>query len=185
MTITERAVLDTLHRRYSAESMGARRFVVAEHVPAGLGYGHRIADFIAQDCHLTSLGRDGRRVAQRYALSAAGCYEPTIPTVSRRLLHGHEVKVQRSDWLRELRDPSKADAWRRYCDRWWLVTPHGVAKPEELPAGWGLIVAGRVVVQAPVLDPDPMPATTRAALLRATQTTAARTTTHHRQEQDQ
>lgn len=187
MSVNERVVLDALHRRYAAVSMGARRYVVAEHVPAGLGYGHRIADFIAQDCHQTELTREGRRVRQVYRADPdTGRWQPTIPTIARRLLHGHEVKVQRSDWLRELRDPTKADAWRRYCDRWWLVATPGVAKPEEIPDGWGLIVGGRVVIQAPVLDPEPMPPTTRAALLRAVQTTAHHTArTTHTKEQDQ
>lgn len=56
-------------------------------------------------------------------------------------IHGFEVKVYRSDWVRELRDPAKADAIAKYCDRWWLVVgDKGILEPGELPATWGLMI---------------------------------------------
>lgn len=74
-------------------------------------------------------------------------------------LHGFEVKVSRSDWLRELADPAKADGFIARCDRWWLVAAEGVAKPGEMPEGWGLLVAQgnklRAAVQAPKLPRTP------------------------------
>ncbi len=54
-------------------------------------------------------------------------------------IDGHELKVTRSDWLRELDTPVKADAWWPYCTRWWIVAPPGVVLDGELPAGWGLM----------------------------------------------
>lgn len=56
-------------------------------------------------------------------------------------LHGFEVKNDRRDWLRELRDPSKAEAVMQHCDRWWLVTSENVAKLEEIPEQWGWLEA--------------------------------------------
>lgn len=93
-------------------------------------------------------------------------------------LHGHEIKCSRADWLRELRDPSKADAFRRYCDRWWLVATPGVVRvdedlegPGELPWGWGLLVVYgstvRCVVEAPKLSAEPLPRTFFVAFTRA------------------
>lgn len=55
---------------------------------------------------------------------------------------GHEVKVSRSDWLRELKKPGKADYWWQMCHRWYLVVPKphtAVVFPGELPEGWGLM----------------------------------------------
>lgn len=49
---------------------------------------------------------------------------------------GFEVKVTRSDWLRELRKPGKAQAHR--VDAWTVATLPGVVKAGEVPAGWGL-----------------------------------------------
>lgn len=67
--------------------------------------------------------------------------------------HGFEVKVSRSDWLAELKAPSKADEGFQFCDFWWVAAgATGIVKKEELPAGWGLMVPHRdsmkIAVQA-------------------------------------
>lgn len=52
-----------------------------------------------------------------------------------------ELKVSRSDWLRELEKPEKAEAWWPYCNNFWLVVPTAdIVKDGELPDGWGLMV---------------------------------------------
>ena len=99
------------------------------------------------------------------------------------ILHGHEVKVSRSDWLTELADPSKAEAIKRYCDRWWLVVPDRSIVRDDLPEGWGLLDIGpnghlRVARRAPALTPDPIPAQFRASLMRAVAKTARRRIGH-------
>ena len=160
---TERDMLDALHARYSVTSQGyPLRFVTAEHVRAACGFGGgswaggqynartmRTADFLAQDCW-----------------EANGLH-----------LHGHEVKVSRSDWLAELAEPDKAEAIRRYCDYWWLVAPSRDIVRNDLPDGWGLMVLGkngrlRVAKRAPKLTPEPHPPTFRASLMRAVRKTA-------------
>lgn len=55
-------------------------------------------------------------------------------------LWGMEIKVSRGDWLREVRDPGKASAVFDHFDRWFLVAPDGVAKPEEVPEPWGWFI---------------------------------------------
>lgn len=56
-------------------------------------------------------------------------------------IEGFEFKLDRRDWLRELKDPDKAEHVAKYCDYWWLVIgEEGIAKPEEVPTGWGLYV---------------------------------------------
>jgi len=86
-------------------------------------------------------------------------------------LHGFEVKVARADWLRELRDPLKVEqSLFRYCDRWWVVTPPDVAKVDEIPPTWGLLVlkGNRCVTakEAPKLDCQPVTRSFLAVLLR-------------------
>ncbi len=54
-------------------------------------------------------------------------------------LHGYEIKADRRDWRRELKDPSKADLIAGYCDHFDVVAPPGVVKHKELPPAWGLI----------------------------------------------
>jgi hypothetical protein len=86
-------------------------------------------------------------------------------------LHGFEIKISRSDWQRELKDPDKAELISQYCERWWIVTPKGLVKREELPVTWGLLeLEGdklRIAVQAPLLpDRKPFSRAFIAALLR-------------------
>lgn len=52
----------------------------------------------------------------------------------------HELKVSRSDWLKELDDPAKAEAWWPYCHQFWVVAPAGLIDPAEVPDRWGLMV---------------------------------------------
>jgi hypothetical protein len=54
-------------------------------------------------------------------------------------LCGMEIKISRSDWLRELKEPAKASTTFEYFDRWYLVAPRDVAKIDEIPGPWGWI----------------------------------------------
>ncbi|WP_210115469.1 hypothetical protein [Mycobacterium sp. DL99] len=161
VSATERDMLDLLLQRYTNLRRGtiADRWVRAEHVSSSLGYGlggtKRVADFIAAD----------RYPGQPYGTSLA--------------LHGHEVKVSRSDWLTELRDPSKADAFKRYMHHWWLVVPDvSIVKRDELPDGWGLLVKSgsglRAKVAAPRLSPESAPLDLTISLMAAAARTAYR-----------
>ncbi|KWK71684.1 hypothetical protein WM15_34775 [Burkholderia ubonensis] len=87
------------------------------------------------------------------------------------VIHGMEVKVSRSDWLRELKDPSKSAPVQRYCDHWWIVAPAGVLKDGELPPTWGHyeVKPGgtlRELVGAPKLESEPVTRQFVATLMR-------------------
>jgi hypothetical protein len=54
-----------------------------------------------------------------------------------------ELKVSRADFRRELDKPQKAEAWWPYSTTFCIVSPGvDITPPEELPAGWGLMVPG-------------------------------------------
>ena len=55
-------------------------------------------------------------------------------------LHGFEIKINRGDWLNELKTPDKAEAIAKFCDYWWIVAPKDIIKIEELPSNWGLMI---------------------------------------------
>lgn len=95
---------------------------------------------------------------------------------------GFEFKRDRGDWLRELKNPAKAESIAAKCDVWWMVTDRdAIIKPEELPEGWGLYVSNedqtklKCVRQAtpfPDRDKTVMQRTFAAAMLRkVTETT--------------
>lgn len=77
----------------------------------------------------------------------------TWPSRGLKIL-GFEYKSYRSDWLRELKNPEKAEAFANFCDEWWLITgSDGVAKLEEIPLPWGWAVGtnkGLITVKEPV-----------------------------------
>lgn len=85
-------------------------------------------------------------------------------------LDGVEIKTYRSDWLRELKNPAKAEAVSRYCDHWWIHATPDVVKVDELPEGWGLrIWDGRIwttAKQAAKRNPEPVSREFLASLLR-------------------
>jgi hypothetical protein len=162
---TERQMLDLLHRRYGQVSMNggtrARRYICAEHVRNRAGFfdrkdGGRTADFVAVD---TWLG--------------------TAVSGGRLQVHGVEVKVSRSDWLRELKDPDKAAETLEYATHCWLAVPDpSIVRAGELPPGWGLLcIAGsRGLVARVTAQPravEPLTPSAIAALLRAAAKTAA------------
>jgi len=79
--MTEAAVTDALHLRYSQVHGNGRRYAVAAGVRSHAGFdARRTADYVAMDLW------PSKGLA----------------------LHGHEIKVSRSDWLRELKEPEKA-----------------------------------------------------------------------------
>ena len=88
-------------------------------------------------------------------------------------LHGFEIKASRSDWLKELRDPSKSEDFIRYCHHWWLVAEPEVVDLEagELPDTWGLLVRrGQklyVKQKAPLLEAEVCSLEFLSGLLRA------------------
>ncbi|MGI0521811.1 hypothetical protein ABY45_14645 [Microbacterium maritypicum] len=157
--VTERDMLDRLNNRYASSNGNGLRYARAEHVRVTAGFdARRICDYMALDLWPGGYGT-----------------KRTGP-----MLHGHEVKVSRSDWLTELRDPEKAEAFRRYCDFWWLVVSEkSIVKVGELPIGWGLMVAVgdsvRVVARADRnLAVEPMTRDVQATFARAVTKTTMR-----------
>lgn len=167
---TERTMLDRLRIRYGRTyrngSYVGRQYVIAEKVPTDPGGSHnsaRIADAIVLDTWLCAHGemteseRERRVWRDRYSI------------------HGFEVKVSRSDWLAELADPTKAEAWARHCHYFWLVASDKSIVRGDLPEGWGLLVPHgpslRAVVKPTRRDPLPMSLASTVALARAVQKT--------------
>ena len=84
-------------------------------------------------------------------------------------IHGFEVKISRSDFQTEIKNPEKAEEIAQFCDRWWIVAPKDMIRPDELPEAWGLIEANgslREKKQAKQLEPKPLTKPFFAALAR-------------------
>lgn len=85
-------------------------------------------------------------------------------------VHGFECKVSRGDWLRELKNPEKADAIATYCDYWWVVAAKDLIKDGELPETWGHLHPHgkglRIAKKAPKLTAQPLDKLFIGAMLR-------------------
>lgn len=53
----------------------------------------------------------------------------------------HEIKVRRADLLADLRRPTKGEAYRWLAGECWYVIAEGIARPEEIPPVYGVLVA--------------------------------------------
>jgi hypothetical protein len=121
--MTEADIAQALRDRYGHQGGNGRRYAFAAHVRSHAGFdATRTADFVAMDLW-----------------------------PSRGLsLHGHEIKVSRADWLRELKEPAKAEEFIPYMNFWWLVarrhqqrTPARRAPDSADPAGRAAAGRGR------------------------------------------
>ena len=90
-------------------------------------------------------------------------------------LSGFEMKSYRGDWLRELRNPEKAEEIAGKVNFWWIVASGPFVPIEELPPGWGLLTwdekAGKLVKvkAAPFREADKLDLPFLAAALRQAQ----------------
>lgn len=89
----------------------------------------------------------------------------------------HEIKVNRADLLSDLRKPAKREAYRQISSECWYVLAEGIARPEEIPDEFGVLIACRPAEgtepRLEVARPAPrrqstMPLATWMALARAT-----------------
>ena len=72
---------------------------------------------------------------------------------------GIELKMFRSDWLRELKKPEKAEPIFKYCDYFFLLCgDENIARKEEIPENWGYLYSKgnkiKVGKAAPMLYPS-------------------------------
>lgn len=94
-------------------------------------------------------------------------------------LHAIEIKVDRSDWLREAKDPKKAEDIARFAHHMWLVVDGTRTRPViddvgEVPAAWGLLEIRdqkrgpivKTIREAALLEPEPPTWLFVAAVLR-------------------
>jgi hypothetical protein len=149
--VTEPDVIAALRARYGQRFGNGPRYAVATGVRSHAGHSmRRTADFIAMDLW------PSRGLA----------------------LHGHEVKVSRSDWLRELADPGKAAEFIPYVNYWWaVISDPAIVRDGELPDGWGLMAMRgtqlAVIRQAPRRVAEPLYPSRLGGLLRAVAQSAA------------
>ena len=162
--MTERTMLDLIHARYNVKNGVAPRYVVAEHVGLDPMWPARILDAVVADMWHSS----------GFAV------------------HGIEIKVSRSDLVRELADLSKSGSFCQHLDYFWLAVPdYRALRGLDIPQKWGVLTVAdcaplgvhlRQSRRAIRLRPatrnsyhlDPLPRRVQVAMLRATRKTYER-----------
>jgi hypothetical protein len=100
-------------------------------------------------------------------------------------LSGVEIKITKSDFRKELREPEKSDEISRFCRFWYLAAPSGIIPVGEVPPSWGLIetrLDGATITKAAQqLDAQPPDISFVCAILRAAKQSF---TTSHAQESE-
>lgn len=135
MSVTERDVLDALHRRYCrpVDTYRPQRYILAEHVPDRMwgGRANRIIDAIAIDCW-------------------RGTYASGSDSSIGHGIEGFEVKISKSDLRRELADLTKSGRFTDGIDHLGpaILTEYTIVAPTKvvdgwrtlgIPAGWGVM----------------------------------------------
>lgn len=124
-------------------------FTPAEALAARYTLPHFILLFEVRD----STGFDSMRSADALAVS--------LYASRGREITGFEIKVSRSDWLRELKHPEKAEEIGKFCDYFFLVTQDdSIARIDEIPGPWGwMVVKGqklKILKKPEKLQPVPL-----------------------------
>lgn len=114
-----------------------------------------------------------RALALRHDLARGWIFFPEAPTgidafavncyaSQRNERVGYEIKVSRSDFLKELRSPEKTKRSAAYCNRFYFAcpSPPDVIKPKEVPDPYGLVYVSakgrsRIVKRATWVDQAP------------------------------
>jgi hypothetical protein len=88
-------------------------------------------------------GVRGVRTATRWVLAMPDVYSIRLTTVEDYAEPvAHEIKVRRADLLADLRRPDKGAAYRALASQCWYVLTRGIAEPDEVPADYGVMLAG-------------------------------------------
>lgn len=67
----------------------------------------------------------------------------------------HEIKVRRADLLADLRRPDKGAAYRAICSQCWYVLGPGVGTADDVPAEYGVLIAGEAGTGLELARPAP------------------------------
>ena len=114
------AIVAALRRRYRAPE-----WAFFAELRSGTGYDY--ARWLKE--RQVNKSVEKRLDAWAFHLWPSGGYQPT----------GFEIKVSRSDFLRELARPDKTARYMELCQFFYYVTPSGMVLPDEVPEKAGLI----------------------------------------------
>ena len=139
MTEDTKAILKALRRRHPAAE-----WAFFEELRAGTGWGNK----------RWGADKAPSNPEQRFDAWAINLYP------SKNFLRiAYEIKVSRSDFLHEIKNPEKRSQALKLSNQFYFVAPQGLIKPTELPPEAGLIEVkdeweSRLKVRAPMREAE-------------------------------
>lgn len=103
----------------------------ADRLKAAVRFRHFKQTVVVVDELRLACGMDAQRTIDHFVISADTRYGCGT--------NAYEVKISRSDFLRDLKQPLKHRGFRLIADQFWYVAPPGVIKPDEVPDWAGLL----------------------------------------------
>jgi hypothetical protein len=136
-------------RRRSQAARGAHEDLVERVAQAMQGAGRLVWRGLSLRAPL--VGEDGRTQWQVAMPDVFSIRHTTVEDWVEPVVH--EIKVNRSDLLADLRRPAKGQAYQALCSQCWYVLKRGIAQEAEVPPLFGLMVADEHGLE--VLRPAP------------------------------
>lgn len=137
MVITAKDIVQMLRVKHDATNYDAQRWVFFEELRVGTGF----RDWRTK--YQFAQGDDGRWQKE---LSPGYHPEQRIDAWAMSVWKSdkfksvaYEIKVSRTDYLREILRPAKRETAMQFSNQFYFVAPDGIIKPSEVPDGCGLI----------------------------------------------
>ena len=128
-------IIAALRRRYRPPE-----WAFFDEIRSGTGY-----DYSSLTGHPAKHSVEKRLDAWAFHLWPSGGYQPT----------GFEVKISRSDFLRDVKNGHKRGRYLELCQFFYYVVPAGLVKASEVPDEAGLLTVSDLAGRASVLKPAP------------------------------
>lgn len=126
---TSNAIKKVLEERHFPNG---NEWIYASEVRAGTGFSSY--KWKKVDEEYVKIYEDGINVDRTIDFFAINCY----PSKSFNRI-AYEIKISRSDFLQELRDPEKMKPFMELSNEFYFVAPKGLISKEELPEDVGLV----------------------------------------------
>lgn len=132
---TAKDIIPLLRKRHSTKNWDAPRWVFFEELRVGTGHNVNEWRFVMEDGKWRKQFKDGFNPEQRIDAWAMSAWKS-----DKYKSIAYEIKVSRTDFLREIAEPEKRATAMRFSNQFYFVAPDGIIKPSEVPEGCGLLL---------------------------------------------
>jgi len=108
-----------------------------DHIRQAIAHCHPVRKWIVLDEFPLDVGKRSTGTPRIDSLAVRYIPPPKQPRPVTR--EAYEIKIDRQDFLRELKNAEKREKAYAVCDRYWFIVPHGLVEAKEVPPECGLM----------------------------------------------